>query len=366
VAIAEAKAANASKSRFLAAASHDLLQPLHAARLFVAALGEEQEGDDAETRRLANQADRSIAAADGLLRALLNLAKLEAGKVQPAVRPIPLGPLLDDLHREFLPIAADKGLRLRLAPTKAWVKSDRDLLRSLLQNLIGNALAYTAEGSVVVGVRRDGAMLRVEVWDTGPGVPDHAREAIFKDFSRGESAIGTSGMGLGLAIVERVANLLGHPVALRSTVGRGSVFSVAMPRAKARPAAQVSPRRSGALGGLRVLCVDDEQPILDSMDALVTRWGGVVDTARSFEEAEALEPGWNAALIDYHLGSERTGLDLIERLGGSLGHVALVTAETNEDLLASARAAGVAILHKPLQPAVLRTFLSGAMTLAAE
>ncbi len=365
-AIAEAEAANVSKSRFLAAASHDLLQPLHAARLFVAALAEEQGDNVADARRLANQADRSIAAADGLLRALLNLAKLEAGKVQPAVRPLPLKTLLDDLHRDFLPVAVDKGLDLRILPSKMWVRSDPDLLRSLLQNLIGNALAYTSAGTVLVGVRRKGKMLRVEVWDTGPGIPEHARESIFKDFSRGEAAVGTSGMGLGLAIVDRVANLLGHPLDLRSSLGRGSMFSVTVPRAMEKAAVEIVGRRTGALGGLRVLCVDDDQRILDSVHALVTRWGGVVDTARSFEEAMALPGAWNAALIDYHLGSEHTGLELITALGASLGHVALVTAESSEQMLAYARSAGVAVLNKPLQPAVLRTFLSGALAIAAE
>jgi CheY-like chemotaxis protein len=154
-------------------------------------------------------------------------------------------------------------------------------------------------------------------------------------------------------------------VGLRSEVGRGSVFSVSMPRAvEKKPAAQAPTRRAGALGGLRVLCVDDEQPILDSVQALVGRWGGVVDTARSFEEALSLPSPWNAALIDYHLGSEHTGLELITTLGARLGRVALVTAETNEQLLSRARAAGVAVLNKPLQPAVLRAFLAGAPAFA--
>ena len=366
VAIAEAEAANESKSRFLAAASHDLLQPLHAARLFVAALAEEQGEGSVDGQRLARQADKSIAAADGLLRALLNLTKLEAGKVRPAVRPVALKTLLNDLHREFLPSASEKGLDLRMLPTKVWVRSDPDLLRSLLQNLIGNALTYTSRGSVLVGVRRVADMVRIEVWDTGPGIPEHARESIFRDFSRGESAVGTSGMGLGLAIVDRVANLLGHPLELKSMVGRGSLFSVTVPRAADKTLTEPVARRPGALGGLRVLCVDDEQPILDSVEALVSRWGGVVDKARSFDEALALAPPWSAALIDYHLGSELTGLDLIRTLGPRLGQVALVTAETNEQVLATARAMGVVVLNKPLQPAVLRTFLSGALAVAAE
>ncbi|MGZ3368734.1 MAG: hybrid sensor histidine kinase/response regulator [Caulobacteraceae bacterium] len=360
VAIDKAEAANASKSRFLAAASHDLLQPLHAARLFVAALAEEEGGGESEVRRLATQADRSIAAADGLLRALLNLAKLEAGKVQPTVRPVALKALLDDLHRQFLPIALEKGLELRTLSTKAWVRSDAHLLRSMLQNLIGNAIAYTPNGSVLVGVRRRCEKLRIEVWDTGPGIPENARESIFRDFWRGESAAGASGVGLGLAIVDRVAALLDHPLDLKSVEGRGSMFAVTVPRAAAKLMQEAGPKRAGALGGLRILCVDDEQPILDSVQALVGRWGGVVDTARSYDEALALGESWSAALIDYHIGADRTGLELISTLGARLGRVALVTADTNEQMLASARAAGVAVLNKPLQPAVLRTFLMSA------
>ena len=364
-ATARAEAATASKSRFLAAASHDLLQPLHAARLFVAALGEELKDGDPDSRALARDADLAIATADRLLRALLNLSKLEAGGVKPELRPVSAAALLRDLEREFAPLAAEKGLRLIVRPCDAWVRSDRDLLRSLLQNLVSNAIRYTERGGVLVGARRQGGTLRFEVWDTGRGIPEASRPTIFREFMRvgGETE---PGMGLGLAIVDRLAKLLEHPVAFRSEVGRGSMFWVAAPTCPAAlPEPAPSRPRAGALTGLRVLCVDNEQSILDSLKALLRRWGAEVDVAASAAEIAALPGPWDAALVDYHLHGGETGLDLISRFGPQLGRAALVTAETDTNVHGRARRLGVTVIGKPVQPAALKAFLSRARQAAA-
>jgi len=364
---AQAEAATVSKTRFLAAASHDLLQPLHAARIFVAALGEDLRQADPDARALARDADRAIATADGLLRALLNLSKLEAGGVKPTVRPVSVAELFRDLEREFAPVAAEKGLRLRVRPCEAWVSSDRDLLRSMLQNLVSNAVRYTDEGGVLVAARRRGDTLRFDVWDTGRGIPEDSRETVFQEFIRlgGGSE---QGIGLGLAIVDRIGRLLDHPVSMVSTLGRGSVFSVSAPlaAAPARLAAASAPGRSGALTGLKVLCVDNEEAILRSLKALLRRWGAEVDTALSAADVDALEGPWDAALVDYHLREAETGLDLILRLGPQLGRTALVTAETDSQVREAAGRLGVTVVAKPVQPNALKAFLAQARKMAAE
>lgn len=364
--LADAKAlaerATDSKTRFLAAASHDLLQPLHAARLFIGALAED--ASDGAARELARNADRAIGSADRLLRALLNLSKLEAGGVKPEPRALAVGPLIEEMCREFEPLAAEKGLTLTAVACSLWVRSDRDLLRSVLQNLIGNAIRYTDRGGVVVGCRRAGPdALRFEVWDTGRGIPEAERAAIFKEFRRhGAQVDGDPGMGLGLAIVDRVAELLGHEVDLASRVGRGTVFRVRAPRVRpeAAPIAPTARRGGAALAGLRVLCVDNEPAILESLAALLGRWGARAETAASIEQALAHEGGFDAALIDYRLDAGETGLELLRRLGARAGRAALVTADATEALGEDAAALGAVVIRKPVEPAALKAFLSSA------
>jgi CheY-like chemotaxis protein len=317
-------------------------------------------------QRLAVQADRSIASADELLRALLNLSKLEAGKVEPDVQPVSVGDLLKELQREFLPIAEGKGLRLHCVGSTRWVLSDPSLLRSVLQNLIGNALSYTQRGRVLVGVRRAGGRIRIEVCDTGPGISDDVRGSIFREFTRGAAAGAAPGMGLGLAIVDRIGALLDHPIDLRSEVGAGSVFSVSLPVAPMRSLPNPQPNPTALLNGMRVLCIDDDPNILESIVALIGRWGGKTDKAASAEEAMLLGRTWDVALIDYHLGAGPTGAELIRRLGRHrVGRVAFVTAARDEEVIADARSLGVTILAKPLEPTTLRRFLTNARMMPA-
>nr|WP_312295043.1 PAS-domain containing protein [Brevundimonas diminuta] len=357
----QAEDATASKTRFLAAASHDLLQPLHAARLFIAALREDADLAGSPARGLATNADRAIDSAHRLLTALLNLSKLEAGGVQPAVAPLALGGLFDELAREFAPVARAKGLTLTVAPSSLWIASDRDLLRSMLQNLIANAIRYTDRGRVLIGARRDGEQVQILVSDTGRGIAEADRQAVFGEFVRLPGApVDEPGAGLGLAIVQKLSDLLRHPLSLASRVGRGTTFRVAVPRAAARPEPEImSDDRRLPLAGLRVLCVDNEPAILDALTALLDRWGAQAVTARSVAEARAADGPFEAALVDLHLGDdEPDGLAAVDALRAQgVRRIALVTADTRDGLKEKAAAAGAVLLPKPVKPAALKAFL---------
>ncbi|WP_433947565.1 hybrid sensor histidine kinase/response regulator [Brevundimonas diminuta] len=357
----QAEDATASKTRFLAAASHDLLQPLHAARLFIAALREDADLAGSPARGLATNADRAIDSAHRLLTALLNLSKLEAGGVQPAVAPLALGGLFDELAREFAPVARAKGLTLTVAPSSLWIASDRDLLRSMLQNLIANAIRYTDRGRVLIGARRNGERVQILVSDTGRGIAEADRQAVFGEFVRLPGApVDEPGAGLGLAIVQKLSDLLRHPLSLASRVGRGTTFRVAVPRAAARPEPEImSDDRRLPLAGLRVLCVDNEPAILDALTALLDRWGAQAVTARSVAEARAADGPFDAALVDLHLGDdEPDGLAAVDALRArGVRRIALVTADTRDGLKEKAAAAGAVLLPKPVKPAALKAFL---------
>jgi Na+/proline symporter/signal transduction histidine kinase len=359
-----AEDATASKTRFLAAASHDLLQPLHAARLFIAALKEEpslQEGDTA--LRLASDADSAIENAHGLLTALLNLSKLEAGGVKPTVGPLSLNALFADLRREFAPFAKERGLKLTVVKSGLWVSSDHDLLRSMLQNLIGNGLRYTDQGRVLVGARRHGSVVRVQVSDTGRGIAEDDRERVFGEFVRLSGVpVDQPGAGLGLAIVQRIAHLLDYPLYLTSRLGRGTSFFITIPAVAIQTDDEVPREKEPPLPlmGLRVLCVDNEPAILQAMTALLTRWGAVATTAHSVTEALTLDEPFDAAFVDLHLGDGADGLSVVQILKSKgVGRVALVTADTREGLKDMAVAAGAILLPKPVKPAAMKAFLSG-------
>jgi len=364
----EAEQANLSKTRFLAAASHDLLQPLNAARLFASALAERPVA--AADGHLIEQVDLSLKAVEELLSGLLDISRLDAGGLAPEIDRVPVGPLLAALGTEHAPLAERKGLRLTVRALDVEVVSDRRLLRRVLQNLLGNAIRYTREGGVVLGCRRRGDRLRIEVWDTGRGIPEDKRQLVFQEFQRLETAEGDDerGLGLGLAIVDRLSRMLGHPVSLRSRLGRGTVFAVEVPLAvrRAAPAPPAAPRRPGAgLAGLVVLCVDDEESILAGMRALLAGWQCTVATARTAAEALALVESGAArpdlVLADYRLAEGETGLGVLDRLqalrpGGFAG--VLVTADRSEGLRQLAREHGYEVLNKPLRPAQLRALLA--------
>lgn len=363
----EAEVANVSKNRFLAAASHDLLQPMNAARLFVSALRDHPQLD-AGAAELAERVDASLRAAEELLDGLLGLSRLESGVLQPDIRAFALQPLLDDLRAQFEPLAARRSLQFRIhAPSGLSVISDRKLLRRIAQNLIGNALRYTATGGVLVGIRRRGGSLQLLVCDTGPGIAPELQQKVFDEFSRigHASPWGEKGMGLGLNICMRIAQLLGLPLTLRSEPGRGSTFMLGIPLAPtAVPQVSpdgVSPPVRGRLAGLRVLCLDNEAEILAGMQALLSRWGVRVHLADSISAAEAIlqRDTVDGILADYQLDDGENSLQALDRFAAlSSAPVAILAADPGEEVERECERRGIPLLHKPLKPAMLRAYLA--------
>ncbi len=372
---ATADAANLSKTRFLAAASHDILQPLNAARLYATSLSEKaragagQGGE--QTARLAENVDASLEAVEEILTALLDISRLDAGAMTAEIGALRLDGVFRQLAIEFAPLAKAKRLELEFVHSSLSVRSDRRLLRRLLQNFISNAIKYTPSGRVLVGARRrsDGRV-RIEVWDTGLGIPEESRADVFREFARLEAAQRSApGLGLGLSIVERLARVLEADLGLRSRVGAGSVFFVDIPLS---PATQSEPEAAMAeaapapssLAGLAVCSIDNEPRILEGMRILLEGWGCSVVTAASRAEAvAALEAAGmrpDAAIVDYHLDADN-GLDAIAALRARYGAelpAVLVTADRTEELRAEAAAREIRVLAKPLKPAALRSLLA--------
>lgn len=367
----EAERANRSKGQFLAAASHDLRQPLQAANLFLAAL--KSQGLNGQQRETVQNIDMALRATNDLLDALLDISRLDAGVLQPHPVPFRLQPVIDQLAVEFAEEAAQKKLALRVAPTPLSVRSDPRLLERLLRNLISNALRYTEKGGVLIGVRRRGAQAQIEIWDTGIGIPAAEMRRIFDEFFQ----IGNPerdrrrGLGLGLAIVERIGRLLDHPVTVHSVEGRGSVFAISLPivepvaEPRAVHPAQDQPHR---IAGLRVLAIEDEPMQRQAMAALFGQWGCAIDVVRS--AAEAMRLLANDAAIpdiivaDYRLRDGRTGAEAIRVLRHFLGRAIpgiLITGDTEPARLAEAKASGFRLLHKPVDPDRLRLEVEAAV-----
>jgi signal transduction histidine kinase/CheY-like chemotaxis protein len=367
LAVAKRKAdeANLDKTRFLAAASHDVLQPLNAARLYVTSLVERSQGGQEAT--LAGNIDASLEAVEEILGVLIEISRLDTGRLEPDITVFPLNEVFERLKVEFAPLAREKALDLRIVATQSWVRSDRRLLRRLLQNLVSNAIKYTATGKVLLGVRRRGDRLAVLVSDTGPGIPKSKRTIIFKEFQRlEETASAVRGLGLGLSIVERIGKVLGHPIGLQSVPGSGSTFSVELPRAEPRlsaePGAIVAPS-VGRMAGLVVLCIDNEPAVLRGMQTLLEGWGCSVITAQSAAEAigqrneSAVRP--DIILADYHL-DDGTGLEAVAALrvaARSQAPVIVITADHSAEVQRQVRLRGFALLRKPLKAAALRALM---------
>ena len=356
-----AQHANEAKSHFLAAVSHDLLQPLHAAQLFAHALREPLDGDEAAAT--ARHLDGALAATESLLTGLLDIAKLEGGRVSVRPRDFALADVLDPLAAEFRALAEERGIRLRVVGVRGWACSDPPLLRRVLQNFLANALRYVERGRVLLGCRRVGAHWRIEVWDSGPGIAEHEQRLIFEQFRRGSTA-GGQGLGLGLAIAERMAGLLGHRLSLRSWPGRGSVFAVELPRAAAgvvsrEPAA--APVRRLPPG--RAVVLDNEPAALAAMGALLGSWHWLVHEARTPAQAEAAPWAPDLLVLDYHLDGGRTGLDALAGLRVRFGAVPVVflTADRDESLRQRLQEAEAAVLYKPLRPLALRQLVQRCM-----
>ncbi len=365
----QAEAANLLKSSVLTSISHDLLQPLNAARLALSALVSFDLGR--APGDLIDQADRSLATLEDLLRTLLDLSKLDAGVMTPDLKAFPIDALVASLVREQAQGAAKRGLKLRHFGAGRMVTSDPLLLRRVVQNLIANALRYTRRGGVLVGGRARGGRWIVEVWDTGPGISEERRDAIFQEFQRGEAGEhGGHGFGLGLAIVRRLALALEHPIDLRSRVGKGSMFSVSLPlagppQAEAAAAAQAAPSAAprSALGNARVLVIENDAAVLTAMSSLLARWGCDVAVAPSGDEAAKLARAWppQAIIADLHLDHSERGTHAVTKVRGVVGAATpamLVTADHSDAAQREAEEAEMTLLRKPVRPAELRSLLS--------
>ena len=360
--------ANQAKSRFIAAASHDLRQPLHALGLFVDRLHGRVKA--AERRGIVEQIDAAVAAMDELFNQLLDISKLDAGVLTPTISDFPIAHLLKRTESIFAATARKKGLSLRIVSNSAWVRSDSILLERILLNLVSNAVGYTARGGIVVGCRRRGRQLRIEVWDSGPGIPKDQHQNIFAEFHQ----LGVpqhergSGLGLGLAIVDRLCRLLDHQIELTSVVGNGSRFSVVIPLVVA-PALTAEPKASvhaalGSISGKLVVVIDDDALVLDSTGGLLRGWGCDVVTAASAHVALVglAERDRTPDLIisDYRLSDGQNGIEAIEKLREAFNlsiPAFLISGDTAPERLREARASGYHLVHKPVRPRALRAML---------
>jgi len=373
---AQAEDANASKTRFLAAAAHDLLQPLNAAKLFAALLSEHRAEMPEEQRNLVDRVESSLTAVEDLLGALLDISRLDTSAPVPKVRVFPVSDLFEMIETQFAGAFEEQGIRLRIAKSSQYVRSDPALLRRVLQNFVSNARRYTPEGGVLIGCRRRGDNVVIQVVDTGIGIAPEDHKVIFEEFKRlgGRSKRAKRGLGLGLAIVERIAKLLGHPISMRSELGKGSTFEVLVPRASAKdslPNLTKGWERQAAssLDGRFVLCIDNEHTILDGMHGLLSKWGARpiiaadLDSARSLLKTVRTEHDALPAMfiVDYHLDDAVTGIDVLKGLRADAGvdiPAIIVTADHTEHVRDEVRAGGDSILHKPIKPAALRALMT--------
>ncbi|RUR26676.1 response regulator [Vreelandella andesensis] len=370
---AEAEAANLSKTKFLAAVSHDLLQPLNAARLFASAL--ETHALPEASQALVGHIGRSLKDVEGLLGTLVDISRLDAGVLHADKAPFAVSTLLDALAEEYRQVAAVRGLTLHYVPSSVVVDSDLALLARVVRNFLSNAVRYTEQGHLLLGCRRRANGLEIMVGDTGPGIPEPQRQAIFLEFRRANQSQSSHsrGLGLGLAIVDRISTMLEHPVTLASQLGYGSLFSVLIPYAAPSTGASSvayaqkswpeSERwQHNPLQGCVIWVIDDDPAIIEGMQALLGSWGCRVRAAATVSALEAASDGERPAvlLVDYHLGDHReNGIDLAARLRRRYPGLATVVITANHEaaLKRATREAGMHCLLKPLKPLRLKMLL---------
>ncbi len=364
-----AEAANRAKSRFLAAATHDLRQPLHALGLFSGALLEKIRYP--EVRELVININKSVEALDGLFNSLLDISKLDAGVIEPARTAFALQTLFDKLMRDYQHQALNKGIIFRIRPSAYVVYSDAALVERIMRNLVSNAVAFTNQNGVLVGARKRGDQVRLEVWDCGPGIEEANLKDIFQEFYQlgNPERDRSKGLGLGLAIVARLARLLDSKVNVRSTVGKGSMFSFDLPLTQIQPQSEMgytTPALNNLIGAFIVI-IDDERAVLEGMRALLTDWGCRLILADSVTDALNKlkdESVPDLLIADYRLRDDATGIQALARLQKEYGlgiPGILITGDTSPDRLREAKASGYYILHKPVRAPKLRTLLSYAL-----
>jgi Na+/proline symporter/signal transduction histidine kinase len=373
---ADAEEANASKTRFLAAAAHDLLQPLNAAKLFAALLNEHRDGLPAEQSGLIERVESSLVAVEDLLGALLDISRLDTAAPEPKPEVFPVSDIFTAVETQFSAGFAEKRLKLRVTKSSLYVRSDPALLRRIVQNYISNARRYTPTGGVLLGCRRRGKHVAIQVVDSGIGIATEDQRVVFDEFKRlGKRTEGTKrGLGLGLAIVDRIARLLDHEIGMRSVLGRGSTFEVIVPLADAAdfvpPRKRASDRQAASsLSGTTILCIDNEHSILDGMHGLLSKWGATALTANNAHSALEHLRSLNGnggkipsmLVVDYHLDDDVTGIQVVRELREHAGKsipAIIVTADHSDPVRNEVRDAGYALLHKPLKPAALRALMS--------
>ncbi len=359
--------AHQSKTRFMSATSHDLLQPINAARLFTAALKPKLGEDIApETRHIVDQIDSSLHRAEQLIAELREISRLDSGRQMPRRSHFPVADVFTALHREFDSMADIRGLALTFQPSSVWLYSDESLITRILQNFLSNAIKYTPRGRVLVGVRRRADGAELQVWDTGPGIAEEDRVKVFQEFERLQRQLqqGEEGLGLGLAIVSRYADLLGHPIRLHSVQGQGTLFAITVTygQAQAQGKGTVEVNSSRDLEGLRVLCLDNDPLILEGMQQLLGTMGAVVGGAANREQllqhfTANSKP--DIVLADYHLDEGDTGLNAVleaRQLNGDVPCI-IISADDSDVIRDRAKAVGFRFLAKPVNAARLRALI---------
>lgn len=366
----QAEAASRAKSRFFAAASHDLRQPMHALSLFAATLVERLRYP--EVRNIADQMQASIVSLTSLFDSLLDISKLDAGSIQVRVASFRLQDIFDNVDRDFSGRATSKGLRLKVVPTRAIIHSDPLLMERIVRNLVANAVNYTKSGGVVVGARRRNGQIHIQVCDSGPGIPPAEQQRIFEEFYQmaNPERDRSKGLGLGLAIVKRLSELLGHPVEVRSEQGQGAMFGILVPRGTLKQGQQAGSTLPavGKLEGMRqrrIVLIEDERIIREATSTLLSDWGCQVTACASTRDAldELGEAGKSPDLIiaDYRLREGATGIEAIKAIRDSFGidiPAVLITGDAGAEHLKQAQEQGFPVLHKPVAPAKLRALIA--------
>jgi signal transduction histidine kinase/CheY-like chemotaxis protein len=363
-----AERSNAYKTRFFTAVGHDLLQPLHAARLTLSELVDVQTEPD--QRQLTHIISSALVTIEELLTSILDISKLEAGVFLPNVQTVALGAIFEQLACNIEPVTRRKGLDFRWRPTSLGVRSDPLMLRRIVQNLLANAAHYTEAGGVLLTARRRGPSVAIEVWDTGPGIAPQERDQIFEEFQRGAASerSGGAGFGLGLAIVRRMAESLDHELGLDSRVGHGSRFRITAPYApaasKSEPAATMMCSNEGYLVARPLIVIDNDLSVLGAMQTLLSRWGADVRLARDLDDVNEIlsDPAFTPAIIlaDYHLDGSVVGIDAVARIRQGLGRnvpAILITADRDHATAKAACKSNCELLYKPVRPAELRALM---------
>lgn len=377
----EVREMHTSKSRFMQAASHDLLQPISAARLFIASI-QQQLGRELDKKTEAildaksgfnspehlnsqiGHVEKSLDTAEQLISALREISRLDSGKMQPNIKDLNIHTLLQELATEFSVLAAEKGIRFNFVSCNHWIKSDSQLLRRILQNFLSNAIHYTKRGRLILGCRHTQEGLRIEVWDTGPGIAPDAMDLIFQEFERLSPGVTNTdkGLGLGLTIAKRTADLLGHRIAVKTEPGEGSVFSVLVPYGKPDKEAPISASTNKVLfrpelTNVRVLCIDNEEEILQGMNSLLTQWECEVMLANGREELLALfdQPPPDILLVDYNLEEHLTGIELVNEMPEAWKNLPciVISADNSDERRKQSQSSGYGFIPKPVVPEIL-------------